>query len=70
MYGRKLVEKSGFSVAPGSHPAEQAYPVLVPGGLRVAGLLDVTACLAQSKISKVLLGRPEFIPVIRFVGTV
>ena len=31
-------------------PAQQAYPVLVPGGLRVAGRLDVTDCLAWSKI--------------------
>src|SRR5271157_5543783 len=45
-----MPEKSEFPVAPGSHPGRAGLPVLVPGGLRVAGRLGVTACLAQSKV--------------------
>ncbi len=45
-----MPEQSEFPVTRGVIPAEQAYPVLMPGGLRVAGRLGVTACLAQSKV--------------------
>jgi len=46
VYGRKCRRNRSSRSPRGVIPAEQAYPVLVPGGLRVAGRLDVTACLA------------------------
>jgi hypothetical protein len=45
MYGRKCRRNRSSRSPRGFIPAEQAYPVLVPGGLGVAGRLDVTSCL-------------------------
>ena len=46
MYGSECRRNRSSRLPRGVIPAEQAYPVLVRGGLRVAGRLDVTACLA------------------------
>ena len=50
VYGRKWRSNRSSRLPREFIPAQQAYPVLVPGGLRVAGRLGVTACLAQSKV--------------------